>query len=238
VIRAVTFDLWNTLLCDRHYADFRIEVLRRILDTENSSKDRESIRIQYVAAIRHFNEAWRRKRDQQYISATKVVEFVLRNLGAELSPNSKNTVVKGFEEAILSAPPPLLNGVEAVLKSLSRRYRIGLISNSGVTPGRVLRRVLDSHAILQHFGCATFSDEVGYTKPNPIIFRRTVEELHVNPNEAIHVGDLIETDIVGAKSIGMKTVWFNTSEAGLKWDEFRFQPDYQKRDLPQLLKFL
>ncbi|TET62984.1 MAG: hypothetical protein E3J47_02630 [Candidatus Stahlbacteria bacterium] len=44
---------------------------------------------------------------------------------------------------------------------------------------------------------------------SPIVFSKALEKLKVRALETIHIGDLLETDIAGAKAVGMKTVWFN-----------------------------
>jgi FMN phosphatase YigB (HAD superfamily) len=54
----------------------------------------------------------------------------------------------------------------------------------------------------------TFSDEVGYSKPHPNSFLRTLETLQANPASAVHVGDLLRTDILGAKAVGMRGVQY------------------------------
>jgi len=236
MIKGVTFDLWNTLFCDSHYCDLRIDVLKRVLDMEDLLIDRHIIETEYLSAMRHFDDLWKKRRDKQYMSAAKLMKSILRNLDVELSTSSKSTIIKGFEEAILEDPPPLVNGSKAVMKSLHGNYQIGLISNTGITSGRLLRRVLRHRRMLQYFTCTIFSDEIGYTKPHPIIFRKAVEELKVNVDEIVHIGDLLETDIAGANTFGMKTIWFNKSDRARQ--EASVTPDYEINDLTELLKIL
>ena len=124
------------------------------------------------------------------------------------------------------------------MDSLYDHYTIGLISNSGVTPGRNLRQVLDNHGILQYFHCTVFSDEVGYHKPHPIIFQKAIDELQIEANDIVHVGDLFEADVAGAKASGMKAVWFNATERNHQIDEIGLVPDYEIKALTQLLEIL
>ncbi|NNL67114.1 MAG: HAD-IA family hydrolase, partial [Myxococcales bacterium] len=51
-----------------------------------------------------------------------------------------------------------------------------------------------------------FSDEVGVPKPHPRIFRAALEPLGVDPAQALHVGDLLHTDVAGARSFCMASV--------------------------------
>jgi putative hydrolase of the HAD superfamily len=98
--------------------------------------------------------------------------------------------------------------VAEVLPRLARRYCLGLISDVGLTPGRILREILRRDGLLPHFQALTFSDETGTTKPEPGQFLRTLDALDTRPGEAAHVGDLPETDIAGARAAGMRAILF------------------------------
>ena len=54
----------------------------------------------------------------------------------------------------------------------------------------------------------TYADETGATKPMPEQFLHTLAVLGVRPEEAAHIGDLPETDLVGARSVGMRAILF------------------------------
>jgi FMN phosphatase YigB (HAD superfamily) len=83
-------------------------------------------------------------------------------------------------------------------------YRLGVICNTGMAGGRVLRQVLDRHSLLHYFQVTVFSNEFGWSKPHPRIFQHTLDALGgVHPDEALHVGDLEELDVEGARRAGM-----------------------------------
>src|SRR5437773_2387337 len=79
--------------------------------------------------------------------------------------------------------------IRAVRELASRGVALGIVSNTGRTPGVILRRVLERHGLLRHFKAISYSDEVGYRKPDGEIFRRTLAELGFDAGEAAHVGD-------------------------------------------------
>src|SRR6266436_3057045 len=81
----------------------------------------------------------------------------------------------------------------------------------GRTPGIILRRVLERHDLLRHFRAISYSDEVGYRKPDAEIFRRTLSELGIDASEAAHVGDNPIADVRGAQSVGMRGVHYATA---------------------------
>ncbi|HWN93352.1 MAG TPA: HAD-IA family hydrolase, partial [Verrucomicrobiae bacterium] len=54
----------------------------------------------------------------------------------------------------------------------------------------------------------SYSDEVGYRKPDAEIFRRTLAGLATEPRHAAHVGDNPIADVRGAQGIGMRGIHF------------------------------
>jgi FMN phosphatase YigB (HAD superfamily) len=85
---------------------------------------------------------------------------------------------------------------------------LGLICDTGLSPGRVVRELLDDCGLLKFLDVTCFSDEVGVPKPGEEIFAKALAELGVRPPEAIHIGDLRRTDIAGAHNMGMHAARF------------------------------
>ena len=50
---------------------------------------------------------------------------------------------------------------------------------------------------------------VGIRKPNPGIFQLGIEALGMPPEEIVVVGDSLENDILPARELGCRAVWFN-----------------------------
>ncbi len=57
-------------------------------------------------------------------------------------------------------------------------------------------------------GIFTSEDAQAY-KPRPELFRLALEESRLNPNEVLHVGDSLSSDVVGAHRVGIKPIWIN-----------------------------
>ena len=74
------------------------------------------------------------------------------------------------------------------------------------TPGNVLRRILDRSGLLAPLKVLTFSDECGIRKPDPEIFRVTLSQIGVAPEDAVHVGDDPILDVEGARDAGMAVI--------------------------------
>lgn len=87
--------------------------------------------------------------------------------------------------------------------------RLGVVSNWGWAAPELLQTL----ELARHFEVISISARVGYQKPHPAIFRHALDLLGVGPEEAIHVGDNVEADIVGARRADIEPVLIDRSEA-------------------------
>ncbi len=235
MLKAVTFDFWDTLVYATDYTNARIDFLTNFLGKEGFSQEKELIKVAYLSAQKAFYNTW--KHEQRYFSAGERIDIVLRELKITVSEESKHAIIKEFEEIVLRVPPLIMHDAETVLQSLHERYTIGLICDSGMSPGNILRRILKKQKLLKYFHATVFSDEIGYTKPHTKIFGRALEKLQVRPDEVAHIGDLLATDIAGAQAYGMKAIWYNWKNDKNE-NEMNIVPDYEIKKLTQLLQLL
>lgn len=83
--------------------------------------------------------------------------------------------------------------------------RLAVVSNAD---GRV-REQLDRLGLLPWFDPVVDSHEVGVAKPDPAIFRFALDRLGVPPAEALYVGDMLDTDVLGARRAGLAAVLYD-----------------------------
>jgi len=207
MLHAVTFDFWGTLYQNAYARDERLHLLEKVLARHSQPRPWTALE----AAYRHAGSVWERtwREEQRSIAVEHWLREMLAFLKVALPDEALAGLCQPIEEIYLrgDAPRPV-PGVAEVLPRLSRRYRLGLISDTGLTPGRVLREILRRDGLLPHFRALTFSDETGAAKPRPEQFLRTLNILEAQPEEAAHIGDLPETDLAGAQAVGMKAVLF------------------------------
>ncbi len=213
MIDAVTFDLWGTLVYARDYGEFRLPALNTLLMMNGVFLDEDELNEAYMAGWRHSRRIIRTE-DNRHVRTEEIVDRVLSEVGL-VDPPNRQDIVRMYEEAVLMDPPRLKEGVTETLDALHERYRLGLVSVTGVSSGRLMRGILERHRILGYFEALAFSDEVGYVKPDPRLFVAALEELGVEPGKAVHVGDSVKSDVLGAKNAGMKTVWLKTRDQAL-----------------------
>lgn len=154
---------------------------------------------------------------------------------AVLGKSGLRRIARIYGEAVYRHPPRLREGARETLRELKRRgLKVGLICNTGRTPGYCLRRVLRREGLLRFFDVLSFSDELRIRKPDPEIFRRTLRAMRVRPAEALHVGDRLDTDVAGAKQAGLGAVLIGLGAGRSP----RHPPDARIRRLPELLRLI
>jgi putative hydrolase of the HAD superfamily len=90
-----------------------------------------------------------------------------------------------------------------VLEVLRARFRLAVISNFTGN----LDRCLDELGIRSFFDVVTDSAVHGVAKPDPVLFRRTLDALGVSASDACMIGDNLIADIAAARDLGMRTIW-------------------------------
>lgn len=201
---AVTLDLWGTLIDSRDpigKIERRREMLLSAINAAGYPCELEQLRAGFRAARHVIDEGI--ARDRRDVGPPGRWQELMRQLSIPHEAVPFTAVTAAYEELTLEYLPNLLDGVAAAVESLASKYRIGLICNTGYTGGRVLRQVLARHGLIGYFGALTFSNEHGWLKPDPRIFHYTLTELGVSPENALHIGDTEDMDIVGAKAASL-----------------------------------
>ena len=89
----------------------------------------------------------------------------------------------------------------------TRGYRLAVISNAESN----LRNRLAGHRIAGEFEALVISAEVGAEKPDPAIFRAALTQMDVAAEQTLHVGDIYEIDVRGARGVGIPAVLLDAS---------------------------
>jgi putative hydrolase of the HAD superfamily len=209
-IRAISFDFWNTLFTEQPggFALYQQSRRRLLAEALRGCGDYTQERLDSACLLEsesHY-QVWRN--EHRTLPTAERVARVLTHLEACLPDGAMSELVKAYEEGILERPPILIEGAREAVRQLAGQYRLGIISDVGFSPGRVLKEVLRQNGLLDMFDSLVFSDEAGCSKPHPEVFQRTAEQLSADPREIIHIGDLEFTDIVGAKRAGYRAIRF------------------------------
>lgn len=213
---AVTFDFWATLCQDTPAAierahAMRVAALGDVLAGAGCPRPAAAIREAYDrSGAELMARFWSAHRDVSIAAQVRLVFDCLEpGLAGRLAPDHLAAAVEGYSAPVLHLPPVLLPGAgEAVRALAARGLALGIVSNTGRTPGVVLRRVLAHHGLLDCFRVVTYSDEAGVRKPAAAIFAATLGALGVVPARALHVGDNPVDDVQGARAAGMRAAHY------------------------------
>ncbi len=216
MIDTVTFDLWNTLISNipqdySKYRQRRVENLTRVLRQNGREVEFGRLAEAYRRGFEKCTETWEKNLDLSTEEQLEVMfEFLDNEKLQRIPQNLMPYLVEAYVSPILEDPPTLIDGAKEILvHAKSRGYKVGLICNTGTTPGRTIRVLLERLGMIDSLDVTTFSNELGIRKPDPRIFLHTLRQLKSKPENSMHVGDLIDVDVLGAKNVGMISVHYN-----------------------------
>ena len=208
-LKAVTFDFWGTLFeWNGLAAESRRYAVREFVARHRAELAPQVVDAAFAAGIAAQDAAWRRS---NHFRPAAIIEHFLAELRLEAPPESRAELQRLIEDPVPDRLLMPITGVEAAITRLrDRGIRLGIVCDSGMMVGRVLRGQLERTGLARHFeaGALAFSDEVGVTKPRPEIFHKALAGLGSSPVDAAHVGDLRFTDMAGARALGMRAVRF------------------------------
>lgn len=211
VIRAITFDLWDTVFIDdsdepkraaQGFAPKPVE--RRNLVHQFLGRhepiSKELVEVSYDIVDASFHHVWYGQKITWTVQERLAV--LLKGLARDLPADEFDELVRLHEEMELRIRPDLADGVTEALQNLYGKYKIGVISDTVFSPGRVLRQLLAHYDIFKFFDSFIFSDEIGCAKPDALVFETAAKDLGVKPGEIVHIGDREAKDIEGPHAVG------------------------------------
>ena len=218
VVKAVTFDLWETLLFERdgasaRRADARCRNLAQVLNSLGVHVSVEEMSIAISETVSSMMTLWETNRD---VACLDQIKLIIKKASKEsLEPKQEWTdkLVSAYNLSVHEVPPYLNPEARKALEDLKKHHKhVGLICNTGLTPGTGLRDFLVDEGVADYFGSMLFSEEIGIRKPDPRIFQLAADRLGVQPCEIVHVGDNLKADVWGSMNAGLKAIHFSSEE--------------------------
>ena len=136
----------------------------------------------------------------------------LRQIGAQLSEQLGRTIeMDGFGERYFAHLAPNERMIGYMRELRERDYKLAICTNNVREWEQLWRAMLPVDDI---FDVVVDSAFVGSRKPEPLIYEITLERLGVDPAAALLIDD-IELNCTGAQELGIRAVWFQSTEQAI-----------------------
>ncbi len=217
MIKAMTFDLWDTIVVDdsdeaerqkrglRSKPEERLHLLTEEIQKHHSNISNEKISSAFKIANDKFNVFWKQKHVTP--SASERLGYAFEELNLKPTPGF-DKLVHAVEYMEVEIPPVLCEGITEALAELSKFCKLAIISDAIHTPGKGLRELLKKYNLFSHFQVFVFSDEAKAAKPDPKVFQLAQKGLGVDFSEIAHIGDRESNDVEGPLRMGMKSILY------------------------------
>ena len=188
MIKAVVFDLWETLF--RTFGDPKVfhRKASELMGVPFDLRIYEEVRSTRVG-----------------LSAEGAAKEIIERHGVKTSPELVDAFLQAWFEFVDAKRELYPDALETLRTVREKGFKIGLLSNCGEGTLKFLDNSgLKALVDAPHLSCLT-----GNLKPDKAAFEAVLKDLKVKPSEAIMVGDNVEHDIRPAKALGLKTVLVN-----------------------------
>ena len=194
MIKAIVFDLWNTLA-----------------HTEGGNTIRELRKELKIKNIRVLEETLM---TQKFNGVEEAVINLLNHLKIKPDQITVKKLVEFWNDSRFE--PHLFEDVIPILEELKKGYKLGLISNTDC----FLVTFPEKEDFFNLFDAKCFSFDTGFLKPDPRVFELIIKKLEVKPSEVLMIGDNLSDDVLAAKKIGMKAILIKREcDYPLSWRE-------------------
>ncbi len=201
--KAFFFDFGDTLASTDPPFIYRIAMaMRRAgFDITDREFEAEYVKADYRLFLKHMEMGGITPREHR--------EWFFPILYESLSPSAdvdrfREDVRREMNEIGFSRSP--VSGAAELLDYLKGKgYMLAVISNNdGYTEEKC-----EEVGIRRYLDFVFDSTRLDMVKPDRRIFNFAAERMGISPSEAVHVGDLYGTDVMGALNAGTDVIWFN-----------------------------
>lgn len=210
MIKAIIFDLDNTLV------DFMLLKERAIEAAVNAMID-SGLDLSFDDAKKIIEEIY----SQEGIEYQQVFDKMLIRLYGKINYKILSAGIVAYRAAREAALKPYPKVFPTLIELIKYGLKLAVVSDA---PAREAWLRL-SYINFQHLFDVVITYEDTYQrKPSPAPFTLALQKLGLKANECLMIGDWAERDVVGAKAVGMKTVFarygdaFNTTNPGSDYD--------------------
>jgi HAD superfamily hydrolase (TIGR01549 family) len=186
MVKAILFDFWGTLVENGVWSP--IKQVRNILE----------IKLPFPEYVVRMEKAMMASK---FTDLKQAFENVCKEFNLEINEEKIQELVGMWNKAWMLAQP--YEEIKEVLTELRKNYRIILVAN---TDSFSVPQVVEKFALTELFDKTYYSFEVGLIKTDKNFFKHVLTDLGLTMDDAVMVGDSIQSDIMAAKRLDMKAV--------------------------------
>lgn len=215
-----SFDLWLTLVkSNPAFKEERTRYFYKRFNTRQKSFDDIKLVFRNVDVMCNaINErtGYNIDADEMYL----MVISMINDYSVSFDEIDLRGLNKDMEELVFKYLPVVYSShtIEVLDKIKNKeKTTINILSNTGFIKGSTLREIIHAIGIAPFFDFQLYSDEIGYSKPNKILFQKLITDAKSFRNDdleltsIIHVGDNLNADIKGAESVGIDSLLINSN---------------------------
>ena len=210
MIKAIIFDLDNTLLDFVKMKQFAVKAAITAMNEAGLEVDEDNAYDDIMGL--YVTTGWENQ---------QVFDVYLHKTKGEVSNKILAAGVVAYRRAREATLLVYPNVNKTLIELLKNQIRLAVVSDAPSREAWMRLYYLNLHHV---FDPVLTFDDTGARKPSPEPFKLALEKMSVEPSEALMIGDWPDRDVVGAKQIGMKTIFarygdtFGTKESGADWD--------------------
>jgi putative hydrolase of the HAD superfamily len=201
--KAIFFDFGDTLASTNPPYLIRLALSFRECGYDVSDDDFES------AYLKTDYEIHKKYLERGTISPLEYREWFFPKLCKHLSLEGESATIR---ERIRTAMrwidytrSTLPGAVELIQLLKDRGLILGVISNNDGTT----REKCEEVGIKDYFDIIADSTNLGFVKPDSRIFQFVLDKLNISSSDALHIGDLYGSDVLGGRNAGLDVIWLN-----------------------------
>lgn len=205
MIKTVFIDIDNTLLCFNKNATLAIKSAFTKYDVE--------FKDEYIPIFFRINDGLWNRVEKQEITRQDIFDVRFKTVLTEFGLTDhvyKSADIETEFRAKLFVLAQTVDGAKELLKYLSNKYKIYAASNA-IYNQQINRLKLAD--LYKYFSGVFVSESIGFNKPSKEFFTECMEKANTTAENSVMIGDSISADIIGAKNVGMKTIWYNHNKA-------------------------